>query len=138
MNIILWILQALLAAAFAAHGWMLVSPPPALLSIMNEQLGVPFRLFLGVAEIAGAAGLLLPAMTRKMPWLTPLAAGCLAFVVASATVLHVSRSETSASVTTAILFLLCAFVAYGRWRLLPIAPKGGSSSAAPAFASSPP
>lgn len=133
MNIILWILQALLAAAFAAHGWMLVFPPPALLPIMNEQLGVPFRIFLGVAEIAGAAGLLLPAMTRRMPWLTPLAAGCLAFVVASATVLHLSRSETSASVTTAILFLLCAFVAYGRWRLLPIAPKSGSSSAAHAL-----
>lgn len=129
MNIILWILQVLLAAAFAAHGWMLVSPPPELLPIMNEQLGVPFRLFLGVAEIAGAIGLLLPAMTRKMPWLMPLAAGCLAFVVASATVLHLSRGETSASVTTAILFLLCAFVAYGRWRVRPVAPRVGSRSA---------
>jgi putative oxidoreductase len=129
VNIMLWILQVLLAAAFAAHGWMLVSPPPELLPIMNEQLGVPFRIFLGVAEIAGAIGLLLPAMTRKMPWLTPLAAGCLAFVVASATVLHLSRGETSASVTTAILFLLCAFVAYGRWRVRPVAPKVGSRSA---------
>lgn len=44
MNIMLWILQALLATAFAAHGWMLVSPPPELLPIMNEQLGVAFRL----------------------------------------------------------------------------------------------
>ena len=129
MNIMLWILQALLAAAFAAHGWMLVSPPPELLPIMNEQLGVAFRLFLGVAEIAGAIGLLLPAMTRKMPWLTPLAAGCLAFVVASATVLHLSRGETGASVTTAILFLLCAFVAYARWRVRPVAPRAGSRSA---------
>lgn len=38
MNILLWILQALLAAVFAAHGWMLVSPPPELLPIINEQL----------------------------------------------------------------------------------------------------
>lgn len=120
MNITLWILQALLAVAFAAHGWMLVSPPPELLPIMNEQLGVAFRLFLGVAEIAGAIGLLLPAMTRKLPWLTPVAAACLAFVVASATVLHVYRGETSPALTTAILFLLAAFVAYGRWRIRPV------------------
>lgn len=135
MNIALWILQVLLAAAFAAHGWMLVSPPPELLPIMNEQLGVAFRLFLGVAEIAGAVGLLLPAMTRKLPWLTPVAAACVAFVVASATVLHLARGETGAAVTTAILFLVAAFTAYGRWRLRPIAPRGGGSSAAPASAS---
>jgi hypothetical protein len=125
MNITLWILQALLAAAFAAHGWLLVSPPPELLPIMNEQLGVGFRLFLGVAEIAGAIGILLPAMSRKMPWLTPVAAGCLAFVVASATVLHLSRGETSSAVTTTILFLLAAFVAYARWRVRPIAARSG-------------
>src|SRR5690606_40905672 len=88
MNIALWILQALLAAVFAAHGWMLVSPPPELLPIINEQLGVGFRLFLGVAEIAGAIGILLPAISRRMPWLTQVTAACLAFVVASATVLH--------------------------------------------------
>jgi uncharacterized membrane protein YphA (DoxX/SURF4 family) len=137
MNITLWILQALLAAAFAAHGWMLVSPPPELLPIINEQLGVGFRLFLGVAEIAGAIGMLLPAMTRKMPWLTPVASGCLAFVVASATVLHLFRSETGPAVTTAILFLLAAFVAYARWRVRPIAPRGSGRSAARALTSSP-
>ncbi len=134
MNIVLWILQALLAAAFAAHGWMLVSPPPEMLTMMNEQLGVAFRIFLGVAEIAGAVGLLLPALTRRMPWLTPVAAGCLAFVVASATVLHLFRSETGPAVTTAILFLLAAFVAYGRWRVRPIAPRDGGGSAARALA----
>jgi hypothetical protein len=129
MNIALWILQALLAAAFVAHGWMLVSPPPELLPIMNEQMGVGFRLFLGVAELAGAVGILLPAMTRRLPWLTPLAAGCLAFVVASATVLHLSRGETSSAVTTASLFLLAAFVAYARWRVRPIATRRGNTYA---------
>lgn len=137
MSIILWILQVLLAAAFAAHGWMLVSPPPELLPIMNEQLGVGFRLFLGVAEIAGAIGLLLPAMTRRLPWLTPVAAGCLAFVVASATVLHLSRGETSSAITTVILFLLAGFVAYGRWRMRPIASRSGGRSPARVSASSP-
>ena len=137
MNITLWILQALLAAAFAAHGWMLVSPPPELLPVMNEQLGVGFRLFLGVAELAGAIGMLLPAMTRKMPWLTPAAAGCLAFVVASATVLHLFRGETGPAVATAILFLLAAFVAHARWRVRPIAPRSGRGAPARGMASSP-
>jgi len=137
MNITLWILQALLAAAFAAHGWMLVSPPPELLPIMNEQLGVGFRLFLGVAEIAGAIGVVLPpALSRRAPWLTPLAAACLAFVVASATVLHLSRGETGSAVTTAILCLMAAWVAYARWRVRPLSP-GGSRSAARAVNSSP-
>lgn len=129
MNLTIWILQALLAAVFAAHGWMLLFPPPELLPIMNEQLGVAFRLFLGVAEIAGAIGVLLPSMTRRLPWLTPLAAACLAFVVASATVLHLFRNETGPAVTTSILFLLAAFVAYARWRVRPIPPRGTSPTA---------
>lgn len=135
MNIVLWILQALLAAAFAAHGWMLVSPPPELLPIMNEQLGVGFRLFLGVAEIAGAIGLLLPGMLRRMPWLTVTAAGCLAFVVASATVLHMSRAETSAAVTTAVLCLVASFVAWGRWRRIPRARGRGETPRGPVVVS---
>jgi pimeloyl-ACP methyl ester carboxylesterase len=126
MNVALWIVQALLAAVFAAHGWLLVSPPPELLPLMNEQLGVGFRLFLGVAEIAGGIGLLLPAMSRRMPWLTPVAAGCLAFVVASATALHLSRGETSSAVTTGTLCALATFVAYARWRMRPIARGSGS------------
>jgi pimeloyl-ACP methyl ester carboxylesterase len=129
MNITLWILQAMLAVAFAAHGWLLVSPPPELLPVMNEQIGVGFRLFLGVAEITGAIGVLLPAMSRKLPWLTPLAAACLAFVVASATVLHLSRGETSSAITTAMLFLLASFVSYARWRVRPIATRSGGGSA---------
>ena len=136
MNITLWILPALLAAVFAAHGWMLLFPPPELLPVMNEQLGVGFRLFLGVAEIAGAIGLLLPAMTRKLPWLMPLAAACLAFVVASATVLHLSRGETSSAVTTAILFLL-AIIALGRALASPLGASDAAAAAAPAEAAGP-
>jgi hypothetical protein len=130
MNIALWTLQVLLAGVFAAHGWMLVSPPPELLPVINEQLGVGFRIFLGVAEIAGAIGLILPALTRIMPWLTPLAAGSLAFVGVSATVLHVARAEGGSAVITAILCLLAAFVTFGRWRLRPIAARGVSRSTA--------
>lgn len=137
MNITLWILQVLLALVFAAHGWMLVAPPPELLEIMNEELGVGFRLFLGVAEIAGAIGVILPAMSRRMPWLTPVAAGCLGFVVVAATVLHLSRGEISSSVTTLILSVMAGFVAYGRWRLRPIPARSSGGSAGEAVSSSP-
>ena len=136
MNILLWILQALLAAVFAAHGWMLVSPPPELLPIINEQWGVGLPLFLGVAEIAGAIGILLPAISRRMPWLTQVTAACLAFVVASATVLHLVRAEYSSAVITAILFVIAAFVAYARWRVRPITERSGGSSALQALSSS--
>jgi uncharacterized membrane protein YphA (DoxX/SURF4 family) len=131
MNVLLWILQVLLAAVFAAHGWMLIAPPPELLPVINEELGVGFRIFLGTAEITGAIGLILPGMTRVLPWLTPLSAGSLAFVVASATVLHVVRAEISAAATTAVLTLLAAFVAYARWRTHSIAARGGSASSRP-------
>ena len=123
MNILLWILQVLLALAFAAHGWLLLSPPAELLPVMNEELGVGFRILLGAAEVAGAIGVLLPAIIRYKPWVTPVAAACLAFVVASATVLHLSRGETSSAVNTLILLLIAGFVAYGRWRLRPISPR---------------
>lgn len=135
MNITLWILQVLLAAAFAAHGWMLVSPPPELVDVINESLGVGFRYFLGTAEIAGAIGLLVPALIRKLPWLTPLAAACLAFVVASATVLHLTRGEYSSAGTTVMLFILAGFVAYGRWRLRPITPRQRETHAGRSVAS---
>jgi uncharacterized membrane protein YphA (DoxX/SURF4 family) len=137
VNIALWILQVLLAAVFAAHGWMLVSPPPELLPMINEELGVGFRIFLGAAEIAGAIGMILPAMTRIIPWLTPLAAASLGFVVASATVLHVYRAEGTSAVITAILLLLAAFVAYARWRMVPIAARGASGSRERTLASPP-
>ena len=134
MNIILWILQILLAFVFASHGWMLVSPPPELLEIMNEQMGVGFRLFLGVSELAGAAGLILPAAIRVLPRLTPIAAGCLAFVVASATVVHLFRGEFSSAMMTVALCLIAAFVAYARLRIRPIAPRGQGSTVEPVAA----
>lgn len=120
MNILLWILQILLAVAFAAHGWMFLAPPPELLAIMNETLHPAFRLFLGVAEILAAIGLTLPGITRILPWLISLAAAGIMIVMVSATVLHTMRAEYSSAVTTAILLVIATFVAYMRWRVKPI------------------
>lgn len=123
MNIVLWLLQALLALAFAAHGWLLISPPPELLPIINEEMGVAFRFFLGFAEVAGAVGIVLPALTRIQPRLTEISAACFAFVALSATVWHLVRDEFSSAGITVILLLVTVFVAYGRWRVRPIAAR---------------
>lgn len=123
MNIVLWILQVLLALAFGAHGTMMVAPPPELAAMMNEQLGVPFRLFIGIAELLAAVGLILPGLTRILPWLTALAAAGLSIVMISASVLHFSRGEISSAITTAILLVLTLVVAYMRWRVKPIAAR---------------
>jgi uncharacterized membrane protein YphA (DoxX/SURF4 family) len=67
MNIVLWVLQVLLAVAFLAHGWLLLSPPPDIAAQMNASLPRWFQLFLGVAEVLAAVRLTLPGLTRIMP-----------------------------------------------------------------------
>ncbi len=121
LNIALWTLQVLLATAYLAHGWMMVSPPPELLALMNAQLGEGFRLFIGGAELLAAAGLILPGITRILPSLTALAAAGLMIVMSSATVLHVVRGERGSAVAAAVLFVLVTIVAYTRWKVQPIA-----------------
>ncbi len=123
MNIVLWILQVLLAAAFGAHGVFMIAPPAEMLEVMNADMGQNFRIFLGIAEVLAAVGLILPGLTRILPWLTALAAAGLMIVMVSATVLHITRGETSSAITTAILFVLVTFVAYMRWKVKPIAAR---------------
>jgi hypothetical protein len=123
MNIILWVLQVLLALAFLAHGVMFLVPPPDIAAQMNATLPRWFQLFLGVAEVLAAVGLTLPGLTRILPGLVPAAAAGVMVVTFSATVLHLWRGELSAAATTFVLLLIAAFVAYGRWRRLPIAPR---------------
>ena len=74
-NILLWLLQVLLALAFLAHGGLLLFPPPAIMDQMNAAFPRWFWLFLGVAEALAAVGLILPGLTRIQPWLVPCAAG---------------------------------------------------------------
>ena len=129
MNITLWVLQILLAAVFLAHGWMLLAPPANLIEQMNAVMSPEFRIFLGVAEVLAALGLTLPGLTRILPWLVPAAAAGITIVMIAATVLHVQRNETSGAVTTATLLALATFVAYMRWKVRPIAPRGSRVSA---------
>lgn len=123
MKILLWVLQILLALAFLAHGVMLLVPPQAIAEQLNASLPRWFQVFLGVAEVLAAVGLTLPGMTRIQPWLVPLAAAGIMIVMVSATVFHLSRGEVSAAITTIVLLAMASFVAYMRWRVVPIQPR---------------
>jgi len=73
----------------------------------------------GAAEILGAIGVILPRLTNILPVLTPLAAAGLAPIMAVGMALHARRKEYSAIGFTGLLFLMAAFVGYGRWFLVP-------------------
>ena len=131
MNIVLWILQILLAVAFFAHGWLFLAPPPDIVEQMNAALPRWFQLFLGVAEILAAVGLTLPGLTRILPWLVTWAAYGIMIVLVSATVFHVVRGEMSSAAITLLLLAMATVVAYMRGRVLPIAPRRVASSLTP-------
>ncbi len=122
MNIILWIVQILLAAAFFMAGVMKALRYEQAKQQMNWVKDVPHRLvnFIGVCEMLGAIGLILPALTRVLPWLTPLAGAGLATIMLLAAGFHTRRHEPPAIIVNLILFSLAAFVAYGRFVLAPL------------------
>lgn len=132
MKYALWIIQILLALAFVAAGFMkLTMPVEQLAQNMAWTADVPVWLlrFIGLAELAGGLGLVLPAITRIQPQLTPLAAAGLALDMFLAAGFHLLRGEFGLIVPNLVLLALAAFVAYGRWNLLPIAPRSASSGA---------
>jgi hypothetical protein len=121
---VLWFLQVLLAVAFFAHGWLFLLPPPEIAVRMNESLPRWFQLFLGVAEVAAALGLVLPGVTRMKPWLVAWAADGIVIVMVSATVCHLVRpGELGAAGITAVLPAMAAIVAYQPHRVRPIPPR---------------
>ena len=118
MNVALWIVQGLLAALFLfAGGAKLVLP----LDQMAGPVALPgwFLRFLGVAEVLGALGLVLPGLLRIRPGLTPLAAAGLVIIMIGATVVTLASGMLAVALMNVVVALLAAFVAYGRWRLAP-------------------
>jgi uncharacterized membrane protein YphA (DoxX/SURF4 family) len=122
MNIVLWILQALLAIAFLGHGYLMLFAAPSQTSQMPYILAIPepFRRILGVAEALGAAGLILPPLTHIWPWLVPWAATGLVILMIGAVVFHVRRRENPNIVFNFVLLVLAAVVAYGRFVVAPL------------------
>jgi uncharacterized membrane protein YphA (DoxX/SURF4 family) len=123
MNILLWVLQVLLAAAFLAHGWFLLAPPASMIEQINAAMSPAFRIFIGVAEVVAAFGLTVPGATRIQPFWVPAAAAGLMIVMISATIFHIARGEVSSAITTAVLLVIATFVAYMRWKVMPIRPR---------------
>lgn len=126
LNIALWIAQALLAVGFGMAGWMKVTAPmPELVEKMGWPGALPEPLvrFIGAAELAGAVGIVLPAATRILPFLTPVAGAGLVLVMVLALLFHLSRGELGAVPFNVILGGLAAFVAWGRFKKARILPR---------------
>src|SRR5205085_5055473 len=122
MNIVLWIVQILLALVFAMAGIMKVTRPfEKLAENMKwaKDVGPRGVRLIGTLEILGAIGLILPAVTGIWPWLTPLAAVGLVLTMIGAMILHGSRKEFSNIGINLILLALAVFVVYGRFFMLP-------------------
>ena len=116
MNIVLWIIQILLALLFLFAGItkllpIIPMPPPPPNAWMPPMW---FLKFIGVCEVLGALGLVLPGLFRRQQYLTVFAAGGLTFIMIGAVVVSVMTMGVAAGVTPLIVLILCVFVAYGR------------------------
>ncbi len=124
---VLWILQVLLAALFIfGGGFKLVASPEQ----MAGPVAMPllFLRFIGLMELLGGVGLILPSLLRIKPVLTPLAAAGLVIIMIGAGVITL-QAGVAMAVMPLVTGLLLAFVAYGRWRLAPIPPRSGNAAA---------
>src|SRR5262245_28365969 len=123
MNTSLWIAQVLLVLFFGAAGvvhGLLPVEEVAKSAPWADDVPVALLRFIGISELAGAIGVLVPALTRIKPFLTPLAAlGCLTLMILAA-VFHLSRGETGMVPLNLSVALVAAFVWWGRSRKVPI------------------
>ncbi len=123
MNTLLWIIQALLALVFLMTGLMKVlRPKEQLITRMGGLEGYSQSAIrmIGIAEILGAVGLILPSLTGVFPWLTPLAAAGLVLLMIGASLTHYRRKEYSGIGLTSVLLLLALLVTVGRFWILPL------------------
>lgn len=114
-TILLWTLQGLLAALFLFAGVMKLITPAETLAQQAHMSG-SFLKFIGVVEVLGALGLVLPNLLHIQEGLAPLAAAGLVILMIGATVVTLKQGGGASALIPAITGLLCAFVAYSRWR----------------------
>ena len=123
MNIVLWILQILLALLFLfAGGTKLIMSAEALTQPTTPNqvmLPVMFIRFIGVCEFRGGLGLVLPGLLKIRQYLTPLAALGLAIIMIGAVVFTVVGGAIPVALVNLVIVLLLLFIAYARWRVVP-------------------
>ncbi len=117
---VLWVAQILLALGMASAGVMKLMSGDDMLTMYYPIFPPTFIRFIGVCEILGAIGVVVPAALRIRPELTPLAAAGLAIIMGGAVISTIVMGAASMIATPLALFLLAVFVAYGRWKLAPI------------------
>lgn len=123
MNVVLWIVQALLAALFLFAGGMKLVMPLDQLKGPVELPGMFIR-FIGIAEVAGGLGLILPGIFRIKTELTPLAALGLVIIMIGATAITLKTGMVGPSLFPLATGILLLFIAYWRWRRLPHPSRG--------------
>lgn len=123
INITLWIAQVLLAATFIWGGSMKLFQPIEKLFAMWPWTGqIPAALvkLTGIIDLSGAVGLILPSLLRTQPKLTPITAiGVIALMIC-ASIFHIVRGEASVIGVNIFLAVIAAFVAWGRFKKVPI------------------
>lgn len=114
---LLWTVQVVLALLFMFAGVMKLITPAEVMQAQSPHLSVAFLRFIGVAEVLGAMGLVLPGLFRIRQGLTPLAAAGLVIIMIGGTVLTALDDLSMAAIPLTV-GLLTAFIGYGRWRWL--------------------
>ncbi len=123
MNIVLWVVQVLLALAFLASGIMKATQPIDKLKTnmgFVEHTTPGIVRLIGVLEILGGIGLILPALTHILPWLTIAAAIGLVLTMIGAVIVHIRLKEASRLTGPVILLLLALFIVIGRFVIVPL------------------
>src|ERR1700680_2335575 len=114
MNIALWVLQVLLGLVFVFHAFVMLRPSPrGMKYILERPAGL--RMFAGIAEGLAGLALVIPPLFHLLTWLTPLAAAGLVLLMLGAIVFHIQRREYPNVGFNAVLGLLAAVIAWGRF-----------------------
>ncbi len=124
MNKALWVIQVLVGLLFILAGGSKLVMSADQMQQMQAGQAVTFSLgflrFIGVCELLGGLGLILPGLLRIRPGLTPLAAAGLIVIMIGATVITLKNGMAGAAAIPAVVGLLCAFIAYARWKMAPL------------------
>lgn len=127
MKVVLWILQLALAVQFTLAGLAKLTTPYAELAA-EQVYARPFApwmiIAIGVAELLGAIGVILPALTRVLPVLTPIAATGLGLTMIGAAIVNVTQGAAGAVPLNAGLLVIAAIVAWGRFGRYAVPPRG--------------